>query len=80
MLQAALDIKNKYPQQIELRIAESVPFKDYVEMMNGSDAILDQLYSYTPSMNPLEAMSKGIICIGGGGYRISYNKNFQSYR
>lgn len=35
-------------------------------MMNGSDAILDQLYSYTPSMNPLEAMARGIICIGGG--------------
>jgi len=35
-------------------------------MMDGSDAILDQLYSYTPSMNPLLAMSKGIICIGGG--------------
>ena len=35
-------------------------------MMDGSDAILDQLYSYTPSMNPLLAMSKGIVCIGGG--------------
>ena len=35
-------------------------------MMNGSDAILDQLYSYTPSMNSLLAMSKGIIDIGGG--------------
>ena len=34
--------------------------------MEGADAILDQLYAYTPSMNPLEAMSKGIICIGGG--------------
>ena len=34
--------------------------------MDGSDAILDQLYSYTPSMNPLLAMSKGIVCIGGG--------------
>ena len=34
--------------------------------MEGSDAILDQLYAYTPSMNPLLAMSKGIICIGGG--------------
>ena len=34
--------------------------------MEGSDAILDQLYSYTPSMNPLIAMSKGIICVGGG--------------
>ena len=35
-------------------------------MMDRSDAILDQLYSYTPSMNALLAMSKGIICIGGG--------------
>ena len=35
-------------------------------MMNGSDAILDQLYSYTPSMNSLEAMSRGLVCIGGG--------------
>jgi hypothetical protein len=34
--------------------------------MDGCDAILDQLYSYTPSMNSLLAMSKGIICIGGG--------------
>ena len=63
---AAEAIKNKYPEKVELRIAESVPFHEYVEMMNGADAILDQLYSYTPSMNPLEAMKHGIICIGGG--------------
>ncbi len=66
MLKAAQDIAEKYPEKVELRIAENVPFKQYVEMMNGSDAILDQLYSYTPSMNPLEAMAHGIICIGGG--------------
>ena len=34
--------------------------------MDSSDAILDQLYSYTPAMNSLLAMSKGIVCIGGG--------------
>ena len=27
---------------------------------------MDQLYSYTPGMNALLAMSKGIIVIGGG--------------
>lgn len=66
MLAAAQAIVRKYPQQVQLRIAESVPFEEYKKMMNGSDAILDQLYSYTPSMNALEAMSRGIICIGGG--------------
>lgn len=66
MLQAALDISKKYTDKMELRIAESVPFEQYQAMMEGSDAILDQLYAYTPSMNSLLAMSKGIICIGGG--------------
>lgn len=66
MLRAAQDVAARYPDRVELRIAESVPFAQYVEMMNGSDAILDQLYSYTPAMNALEAMSRGIICVGGG--------------
>lgn len=66
MLQAAEDAARRWPDKIELRVARSVPFDTYRQMMEGSDAILDQLYSYTPSMNPLEAMSKGIICIGGG--------------
>ena len=66
MLQAASDISRIYSDKMELRIAESVPFAQYQAMMEGSDAILDQLYAYTPSMNSLLAMSKGIICIGGG--------------
>lgn len=66
MLHAAKDIVSRYPDKVELRVAESVPFAQYKEMMDGSDAILDQLYSYTPSMNSLLAMSKGIIDIGGG--------------
>ena len=66
MLRAAQEIQRRYPRQIKLLIAESVPFAEYQKMMEGSDAILDQLYSYTPSMNALLAMSKGIICIGGG--------------
>ena len=66
MLRAAEEIVRKYPDRVELRKAEGVPFAEYEKMIEGSDAILDQLYSYTPSMNPLLAMSKGIICIGGG--------------
>lgn len=66
MLDAAQAIKEKYPDRVELRVALGVPFDEYRRMMDGSDAILDQLYSYTPSMNSLLAMSKGIIVIGGG--------------
>ena len=66
MLRAAEDIARKYPDRLTLQVAESVPFAEYQRMMDRSDAILDQLYSYTPSMNALLAMSKGIVCIGGG--------------
>ena len=66
MLSAAEEVLRRHPDMMELRVARSVPFEQYQKMMDGSDAILDQLYSYTPSMNPLLAMSKGIICIGGG--------------
>ncbi len=66
MLAAAEEIQRRFPDKMELIRVESVPFETYKHLMNGSDAILDQLYSYTPSMNPLQAMDKGIICIGGG--------------
>ena len=66
MLRAAMDIRCQYSHKMKLLVAESVPFEEYQQMMEHSDAILDQLYAYTPSMNPLMAMSKGIICIGGG--------------
>ena len=66
MYAAARDVLAKYPDKMELFKAENVPFDEYCRMMDGSDAILDQLYSYTPSMNPLQGMAKGLICIGGG--------------
>ena len=34
--------------------------------MDDADVQLDQLYSYTPSMNSLLAMTKGVIVVGGG--------------
>lgn len=66
MLRAARDVQAAYPDRLLIEVAEGVPFARYREMMNASDAILDQLYSYTPAMNSLLAMSKGIINIGGG--------------
>ncbi|MDD7319230.1 MAG: glycosyltransferase family 1 protein [Prevotella sp.] len=66
MLEAALEVAQRHSQEMEIVKAEGLPFREYRRRMEGSDAILDQLYSYTPSMNSLLAMSKGIICIGGG--------------
>jgi glycosyltransferase involved in cell wall biosynthesis len=66
MLRAAEDVQQKHPDKMQLVKVESVPFAEYKKLMEGSDAILDQLYAYTPAMNALLAMSKGIVVVGGG--------------
>ena len=66
MLEALEALKKKYPERCKIVKAESVPFNEYQHLMDSSDCILDQLYSYTPAMNSLLAMSKGIINVGGG--------------
>lgn len=66
MLEAAKKLKEKYNDLIDLHIAEGVPFEQYCQLMQDADLILDQLYSYTPAMNALEAMRRGVICVGGG--------------
>lgn len=66
MLEAAKEVVNRFPDMTKLVVAESVPFDEYKKMIDSADVLLDQLYSYTPSMNTLLAMSKGIVCVGGG--------------
>lgn len=66
MLRALERLVARYPDRCEMVKAESVPFQQYQQMMNTSDVMLDQLYSYTPAMNALLAMAKGLVVVGGG--------------
>lgn len=66
MLHALQRLHADYPDRVVIKKAESVPFRQYQEMMNDSHVLLDQLYSYTPAMNALLAMAKGLIIVGGG--------------
>ena len=66
MLRALERVKAKHPDACEIVKVENVPFQEYQQLMNTSDVILDQLYSYTPAMNALVAMAKGLIVVGGG--------------
>ncbi len=73
MLRAARAVEALHPSEIELTVVESMPFNEYVKCLYDQDVLLDQLYSYTPSMNPLEAMAHGVVCVGGGepeGYEL----------
>ena len=66
MLRALERVESKYPDACEIVRVENVPFEEYKRLMNDSDVILDQLYSYTPAMNALEAMARGLVVVGGG--------------
>lgn len=60
------DLKNAYPQKLEISVAESVSYTKYLELIKSSDVVLDQLYSYSPAMNGLLSLAMGKILVGGG--------------
>ncbi len=60
------DIRNKYPDKCNIMKAESIPYSQYLDIVDKGDILLDQLYSYSPSMNALSAMAKGLVAVSGG--------------
>ncbi|MCD8289412.1 MAG: glycosyltransferase family 1 protein [Prevotella sp.] len=66
MLRAARVTAAENADRTELKVTEGVPFAQYQRLLDSADIILDQLYSYTPAMNALEAMARGVVCVGGG--------------
>ncbi|MBQ0073415.1 MAG: glycosyltransferase family 1 protein [Prevotella sp.] len=66
MLKAAQDLQKKYPERMELKIANGIPYAEYQHMMDNSDVVMDQLYSHGPGMNGLLALSKGLVTFTGG--------------
>lgn len=66
MYAALKRLQTDYSELMQVQKAESVPFDEYQQMLSTSHVLLDQLYSYTPAMNALMGMAKGLICVGGG--------------
>lgn len=60
------ELEQRYPDKCRLMVVENVPFDEYRRVMRTSDILVDQLYSPTPNMNSLLAMSQGLAVAGGG--------------
>lgn len=60
------EITEQHSDRCTLTTVENVPFAEYRRTMRSSDILVDQLYSPTPNMNSLLAMSQGIAVAGGG--------------
>lgn len=60
------DVAYRHPGRVKIKYVEGVPYDEYKRMLDDADVLVDQLYSYTPSMNSLAAMARGTVVIGGG--------------
>lgn len=60
------EVARRNPGRLDIRYVEDVPYNEYYTMLDDADVQVDQLYSFTPSMNSLAAMARGTVVIGGG--------------
>lgn len=59
-------VAEENPGKIEIRRVVDMPYDEYLKALDEADVLVDQLYSYTPSMNSLVAMAHGAVVVGGG--------------
>lgn len=60
------EVARRHPGKVHIKYVEGVPYDEYMHLLAKADVLVDQLYSYTPSMNSLAAMARGTVVIGGG--------------
>lgn len=65
-LEALSEINEKYKSESNIIKSESLPYPEYVKLMNDANIVLDQIYSYSPAMNGLLTLAKGKVLVGGG--------------
>ena len=58
-------IATKYPDKVEIKVTENVPYKTYIESYNTAHILLDMVYAYDQGYNALEAMAKGKVVFTG---------------
>ena len=58
-------IQNKFPNKVEIKIAENLPYTKYIKTYNEAHIVLDQVLAYDQGYNALEAMSKGKVVFTG---------------
>ncbi len=64
-LNALQEIENKYNDRVEVIIAKSLTYSEYIECYNKCHILLDQVFSNDQGFNALEAMAKGKVVFTG---------------
>ena len=65
-IKAALDkLQGKYPNKVECVVQGGMALKDYLEVLNRSNIVVDQTNAFSVGMNGLYAMALGKVVLGG---------------
>lgn len=59
-------LEREYPELVRTSEARNLPLEEYLRRMDDADIVADQLYSYSPATNALQAMAKGKVAVSGG--------------
>jgi glycosyltransferase involved in cell wall biosynthesis len=65
ILKTLKKIKNDFKGQVQIVLAENLPYNQYIKLYNDAHILIDQLYSYDQGFNALEAMAAGKCVITG---------------
>lgn len=66
ILKVLNEIKEKYPEKVDVKLVENVPYEEYIKMFTESNLFFDQTYLYSQGMNGLLALAAGKVLFGGG--------------
>lgn len=63
--EALKQLKNNYPEEVEIIIEGKMPFDEYVRKMARTNVVLDQCLSYGYGINACIAMAQGKVVMSG---------------
>ena len=63
--EAVLNVKKNFSDLVEYKVVRSVPYDEYLRLLDDSDIFLDQTYSYDRGVNALIGMASGCVVFSG---------------
>lgn len=64
--EALENVENKYPNDVEVILKGNLPLKQYLEILDSTNIVIDQTYAVSYGVNAVYNLAKGKIVLGGG--------------
>lgn len=65
MIEAAQRVEAMHAGKCRVVVRENLSYDEYLREQRGADILMDQVYSYTPATNALQAMAYGVPVMSG---------------